>query len=271
MKLAFADAHAPHRRPRHMDATPEDLLDPAYLAAERARLIDPNRALRPRRRHTEPGGTVYLTAADAEGNMVSYIQSNYTGFGSGIVVPGTGIALQNRGCCFTLEKTATPTTPRAPPSARTTPSSPASSPAPTTATSPVMSFGVMGGFMQPQGHAQVLVRIADFNQNPQAALDAPRWQVMRDTTSASSPASTPESTTASAPWATTWSCTNDAPPPRARPDHLSSGRLLKSTTATSPRAISEHRRSGRRRTPDTESRSLVLVSPKRPFVQTIPP
>ena len=108
--------------------------------------------------------------------MVSYIQSNYTGFGSGVVIPGTGISMQNRGCCFTLED-GHPN--QAGPNKR-----PYHTIIPGFVTRdeggqdvPVMSFGVMGGFMQPQGHAQVLVRISDYDQNPQAALDAPRWRV----------------------------------------------------------------------------------------------
>ena len=176
MKLAFRDAHRFIADPAHMDTTSEAMLDPDYLAS-RAKLIDPNRAQDFEHGSPKPGGTIYLTAADAEGNMVSYIQSNYTGFGSGIVVPGTGIALQNRGCCFTLEE-GHPN--QAGPSKR-----PYHTIIPGFVTrkasdgndEPVMSFGVMGGYMQPQGHAQVMVRLADFNQNPQAALDAPRWQV----------------------------------------------------------------------------------------------
>ncbi len=176
MKLAFRDAHRFIADPAFMDTTPAALLDPGYLAG-RARLIDPDRATDFRHGTPRLGGTVYLTAADADGNMVSYIQSNYTGFGSGVVVPGTGIGLQNRGCCFTLEE--------GHPNAAGPSKKPYHTIIPGFVTrkgdggdeEPVMSFGVMGGYMQPQGHAQVLVRIADFHQNPQAALDAPRWRV----------------------------------------------------------------------------------------------
>jgi gamma-glutamyltranspeptidase/glutathione hydrolase len=174
MKLAFADGHRYIADPNWMDADVVDLLDDAYLAS-RAGLIDPDRATPFDYGVPKPGGTVYLTAADAQGNMVSYIQSNYTGFGSGIVVPETGIALQNRGCCFTLED-GHPN--RAAPSKR-----PYHTIIPGFVMkdgAPVMSFGVMGGFMQPQGHAQVMVRMVDHHQHPQAALDAPRWQVTRD-------------------------------------------------------------------------------------------
>jgi gamma-glutamyltranspeptidase/glutathione hydrolase len=154
-----------------MDVEVEALLDREYLA-RRASLIDPDRAGDPGHGRPRAGGTVYLTAADAEGTMVSFIQSNYTGFGSGIVIPGTGIAMQNRGCCFTLEK------------GHPNEAGPGKRPYHTIipgfvtrGDEPVMSFGVMGGFMQPQGHAQVLIRIVDYGQNPQAALDAPRWRV----------------------------------------------------------------------------------------------
>jgi gamma-glutamyltranspeptidase/glutathione hydrolase len=174
MKLAFADAHRYIADPEFMDVSVEALLDAAYLA-QRAALVDPERAAEPEPGAPKPGGTVYLTAADAEGTMVSYIQSNYTGFGSGIVIPGTGIALQNRGCCFTLEK------------GHPNEAGPAKRPYHTIipgfvtkGDEPIMSFGVMGGFMQPQGHAQVVIRIADHRQNPQAALDAPRWRVDGD-------------------------------------------------------------------------------------------
>src|SRR6218665_2167712 len=96
MKLAFADLHAHVADPAAMTVRPEALLDPAYLA-ERARLIDPHRASMPTAGLPKSGGTVYLTAAYASGMMVSFIQSNYRGFGSGVVVPGTGIALHSRG------------------------------------------------------------------------------------------------------------------------------------------------------------------------------
>lgn len=171
MKLAFADAHRYIADPGWMDVEVDALLDPAYLAA-RAAMIEPTRAIDPGHGTPRPGGTVYLTAADAQGGMVSYIQSNYGGFGSGIVIPGTGIALQNRGACFTLEE-GHPN--RVGPGKR-----PYHTIIPGFVTrngEPVMSFGVMGGFMQPQGHTQVMVRLADYGQNPQAALDAPRWQV----------------------------------------------------------------------------------------------
>jgi len=176
MKLAFRDAHRFIADPAFMDTTNDAMLDPGYLES-RARLIDPTKATDFKHGLPKLGGTVYLTAADNQGNMVSYIQSNYTGFGSGIVVPGTGIGLQNRGCCFTLEE-GHPNLigPSKRPYHTIIPGF-VTRTGPDGNDIPVMSFGVMGGYMQPQGHAQVLVRIADFNQNPQAALDAPRWRI----------------------------------------------------------------------------------------------
>ena len=171
MKLAFADADRYIADPGWMDVEVADLLDEAYLA-RRAGEIDPQRARDPHYGQPRSGGTVLLVAADKEGNMVSFIQSNYAGFGSGIVIPGTGIAMQNRGACFTLK----PGHPNE--------VGPAKRPYHTIIPGfvtrggePLMCFGVMGGLMQPQGHAQVLIRIADYGQNPQAALDAPRWRV----------------------------------------------------------------------------------------------
>ncbi|OBI77344.1 gamma-glutamyltransferase family protein, partial [Mycobacterium asiaticum] len=169
LKLAFADAQAHVGDIEHMTVQAEHLLDRAYLQ-QRAALIDPRRAL-PVSAGTPRGGTVYLTAADAAGMMVSMIQSNYMGFGSGVVVPGTGIALQNRGADFVV-KQGHPN--RVGPGKR-----PFHTIIPGFVTkdgAPVMSFGVMGGPMQPQGHVQVLVRIADYGQNPQAACDGPRFR-----------------------------------------------------------------------------------------------
>ena len=118
------------------------------------------------------GDTVYLTAADEDGMMVSFIQSNYMGFGSGIVVPDTGISMQNRGAGFVLTE--------GHPNRVDGGKRPYHTIIPAFATregQPVMSFGVMGGHMQPQGHAQMMIRIFAYGQNPQAACDAPRWQV----------------------------------------------------------------------------------------------
>jgi len=102
MKLAFADLYRYVADPRAMDVTPEAMLDDGYLA-ERAKLIDMGRATKFDFGMPRAGGTVYLTAADESGMMVSLIQSNYMGFGSGVVVPGTGISLQNRGVGFSMD------------------------------------------------------------------------------------------------------------------------------------------------------------------------
>ena len=169
VKLAFADAQAYVADSAHMTAGPAQLLDPDYLA-ERASRIDPRRA-QSFAAGAVRGGTVYLAAADAAGMMVSMIQSNYVGFGSGVVVGGTGISLQNRGWCFT----AAPGHPNeVGPSKR-----PLHTILPAFVTkhgAPVMSFGVTGGHMQPQGQVQVMVRVADYRQNPQSACDGPRFR-----------------------------------------------------------------------------------------------
>jgi gamma-glutamyltranspeptidase/glutathione hydrolase len=172
MKLAFADARRYVADLDYMtEVTPRGLLDRAYLQA-RAKLIDPRRAQDFGHGAPPRGGTVYLTAADASGMMVSFIQSNYMGFGSGVVVDG--ISLQNRGGTFVLAE-GHPN--RVGPAKR-----PYQTIIPAFVTKdgkPVMSFGVMGGTMQPQGHAQVMVRIADYGQSPQAACDGPRFRIVQ--------------------------------------------------------------------------------------------
>jgi len=171
MKLAFADAHRYVSDPRSMDVTPAALLDRRYLAA-RAKLIDPQRAQDFGPGTPPKGGTVYLCAADASGMMVSLIQSNYMGFGSGVVVPGTGISLQNRGAGFSLE----PGHPNEIGGGKR----PFHTIIPGFLTqdgAPLAAFGVMGGPIQPPGHVQTLVRLLTYRMNPQAALDAPRWKV----------------------------------------------------------------------------------------------
>jgi gamma-glutamyltranspeptidase / glutathione hydrolase len=170
IKLAFADAQAYVADIDHMPVRSHHLLDAEYLR-QRSTLIDPARASAVSAGEPPKGGTVYLTAADADGIMVSMIQSNYDGFGSGVVVPGTGISLQDRGTGFS----AVPghpnlVGPRKRPYHTIVPGFL------TRAGAPVMSFGVMGGFMQPQGHLQLVVRIADHGQNPQAACDGPRFR-----------------------------------------------------------------------------------------------
>jgi len=171
LKLAFADAYRHVADPGAMELPPAALLDPDYLA-ERARLIRLDRAQD--FGHGEPprGGTVYLAAADEHGMMVSFIQSNYMGFGSGVVVPGTGISLQNRGAGFNL----VPGHPNC--------VAPGKRPFQTIIPGFVtkdgealMSLGLMGGTMQPQGHVQLMVRMADYGQSPQSAIDAPRFRI----------------------------------------------------------------------------------------------
>ena len=170
MKLAFADTYRYVGDPRSMKLKVAELLDPAYLA-ERARLVDPHRAQDFACGNPVKGGTIYLTAADESGMMVSFIQSNYLGFGSGLVVPGYGVSLQNRGHCFTLEHGhANQVAPGKKPFHTIIPAFLMKDGA------PQMSFGVMGGNMQPQGHLQTLVRMLDRRQQPQAACDAPRWR-----------------------------------------------------------------------------------------------
>ena len=180
MKLAFADVYRYVADDRHMkDVTVAHLLDDGYLA-DRARLIDPARATDfthgVPQDFVRPGGTIYLTTADESGMMVSLIQSNYMGFGSGVVVPGLGISLQNRGAGFSLDP--------AHPNVVAGGKRPFHTIIPGFLTRadggeqvPRMSFGVMGGNMQPQGHLQTLVRMLTYGQQPQAACDAPRWKV----------------------------------------------------------------------------------------------
>ena len=171
MRLAFADAAAQVGDAEHMRVAPEALLDESYLAA-RARLIDPRRAGRYAAGAPASGGTVYLCAADAQGRMVSMIQSNFKGFGSGVVVPGTGIALHNRGAGFTLQ----PGHPNEV-GARKRPYHTIIPAFLSRAGEPVMVFGVMGGHMQPQGHVQFAMRFIDDGCNPQACSDGPRWRI----------------------------------------------------------------------------------------------
>jgi gamma-glutamyltranspeptidase/glutathione hydrolase len=170
-KLAMTDGAAHVGDVGAMRLSAAELLAPDYLD-KRARLIDPDRAMVPVPGEPRGHDTVYLAAADASGMMVSYIQSNYRGFGSGVVVPGTGIALHNRGSGFVL----TPGHPnQVGPRKR-----PFHTIIPAFATkdgAPVAAIGVMGGSMQPQGHVQLAMRMFAHGQNPQAAVDAPRWRI----------------------------------------------------------------------------------------------
>jgi gamma-glutamyltranspeptidase/glutathione hydrolase len=174
MKLAFADMHEYVADLDHMrDVTVEHLLSDDYLKS-RAALIDASKAQDFKAGAPKHGGTVYVTAADESGMMVSFIQSNYMGFGSGVVVPGTSISLQNRGFGFTLKDGH--------------PNQVAGGKRPFQTIipgflmgddgNPVMSFGVMGGPMQSQGHLQMTLRTQLWGQDPQTAADAPRWQAL---------------------------------------------------------------------------------------------
>lgn len=171
-KLAMVDTEHFVGDPDAMTLRASELLDPNYLAA-RARLVDRKQAGDPGHGAPRPGGTVYIATADRSGMMVSFIQSNYMGFGSGVVVPGTGISLQNRGASFSL-KSGHPNevAPRKRPFHTIIPGFA------TRDGGPLMSFGVMGGPMQAQGHTQIAVRTLLYGQNPQAAADAPRWRVV---------------------------------------------------------------------------------------------
>ena len=174
MKLAFADVYRYVAEPSAMGLTPEQMLDPDYLR-RRAALIDRKRAQDFGAGNPAKGGTVYLSTADESGMMVSFIQSNYMGFGSGAVEPDFGISLQNRGHGFNLgtgagRNTANLVAPGKRPFHTIIPAFL------TRDGQPVMSFGVMGANMQPQGHVQTLVRVLDHDQGLQAACDAPRWR-----------------------------------------------------------------------------------------------
>ncbi len=173
LKLAFADAYKYVADAKAMPFDYKQLLDPSYLK-QRAGMIDMKRAQDFGAGTPPRGGTVYLTAADASGMMVSMIQSNFSGFGSGVVVPGTGISLQNRGSGFNL----VPGHPNCvAPNKR-----PFHTIIPgfvTKGGQPVMTLGLMGGTMQAQGHAQVMVRMADYGQNVQEAIDGPRFRIVQ--------------------------------------------------------------------------------------------
>lgn len=175
LRVAFADAYAYVAEPSTAPVPAARLLDTGYLD-ERRRLLTERRNPQVAAGRPGTGDTVYLCTADRDGMMVSFIQSNYMGFGSGVVVPGTGIALQNRGACFTLEE------------GHPNQAGPAKRPfhtiipafLTTEAGEPVAAFGVMGGDMQPQGHLQVLLNLLDHRLDPQAALDAPRVHLLPD-------------------------------------------------------------------------------------------
>jgi len=176
IKLAFADARQYVSDPRNMKVSVEQLLSEDFAAQRRELITDKAQVYA----HGIPRGsdTVYLCTADNEGNMVSYIQSNYAGFGSGIVVPGTGVSLQNRGSSFNLDP------------GHVNALAPSKRPYHTIIPGfimkdglPVGPFGLMGGFMQPQGHVQMIMNMFDFGLDVQESLDAPRWQWMEENSS----------------------------------------------------------------------------------------
>ncbi|MGE0621211.1 MAG: gamma-glutamyltransferase family protein [Pseudomonadales bacterium] len=174
MKIAIHAAFRHFADPDAMRITPEALLAPDGIARAAASIGERAGPLPPVALPVSHD-TVYLCTADAEGRMVSFIQSNYQGFGSGVVIPGTGIALQNRGYGFSLD----PDHPNCVgPGKR-----PFHTIIPgfvTEAGEPRLAFGVMGGHMQHQGHFQMVQRLFDHGENPQAASDAPRWHVFPD-------------------------------------------------------------------------------------------
>jgi gamma-glutamyltranspeptidase/glutathione hydrolase len=173
MKLAFMDVYTFVADNLHMSEVKDShLLDQAYLAS-RARLIDRTKASSFPVGAPKNGGTICLATGDADGMMVSYIQSNYAGFGSGVVVPGTGISLQNRGFGFTTK------------AGHPNQVGPNKRPFHTIIpgfimgrSEPIMAFGLMGGPMQAQGHLQMMLRTQAWQQDPQTAADAPRWRVI---------------------------------------------------------------------------------------------
>jgi gamma-glutamyltranspeptidase/glutathione hydrolase len=168
MKLGFADAHAYVADPDVAPAPVTELLSPAYTDRRRALIGDT--AAVPVPGDPVTGGTVYLCTADAEGRMVSLIQSNYAGFGAHVAIPGYGFGLQNRGAGFSVEP--------GHPNVAAGGKRPFHTIIPGFLTRdgrPVGPFGVMGGHMQPQGHVQLVMSTVDDGLDPQAALDAPRW------------------------------------------------------------------------------------------------
>lgn len=169
VKLAFVDAKTFVADPRYMRTKVSDMLSDQY--AQRRRALIGDTALYPTAGDPACGDTVYFCTADEAGNMVSFIQSNYMEFGSGIVIPGTGISLQNRGANFSLDEDSDNCLMGGKRSYHTI--IPGFLAKDGQAIGP---FGVMGGFMQPQGHVQVIVNTIDYHMNPQECLDAPRFQ-----------------------------------------------------------------------------------------------
>ncbi|HEY2735450.1 MAG TPA: gamma-glutamyltransferase, partial [Polyangiales bacterium] len=186
MKLAYADCRTHLADPARMRIDTRELLSDERLT-RLAQQVSIERAAERRSMPAPDHGTVYASIADRYGRMVSFIQSNYLGFGSGVVVPNSGISLQNRGLGFSLDPDH--------------PNCVAGGVLPYHTIMPgfllrggaaAMSFGVMGGHMQPQGHVQLVLRTVLHRQNPQAAIDAPRWHVTERTRIALEPGFPPE-------------------------------------------------------------------------------
>ncbi|HKW41329.1 MAG TPA: gamma-glutamyltransferase [Gemmatimonadales bacterium] len=175
-KLAFADAARYVGEPAAMQVSAAALLDDGFVAARRA-LIDPKRAAdRPEAGTASASETIYLTVADSAGNMVSFINSLFDAFGSGVAVPGTGFALQDRGAGFTLDPGLPNTIAPGKRPFHTLIPAFVTKPDGNGVEQPWMSFGVMGGSMQPQGHVQVLLNLLVFDMDLQDAIDAPRFR-----------------------------------------------------------------------------------------------
>lgn len=169
IKMAFADALATVTDPADMRTDYHTYLSEDYGKRRSAEIGFTARL--PKTAEPPKSGTVYLCTADGEGNMVSYIQSNYMDFGSGIVIEDYGVSLQNRGFDFSLDPENINVLIPGKKCYHTI--------IPGFLTEngrPIGPFGVMGGYMRPQGHLQVVMNLLDFHLNPQMCLDAPRWQ-----------------------------------------------------------------------------------------------
>lgn len=174
MRIATHIAAEHFADPRHMTIDPQRFLEDQFLT-ELVSRISAHSVMETLAIPNVGSDTVYLCTGDADGNMVSFIQSNYMGFGSGVVIDGTGIALQNRGAGFSLD----PKHPNVVSGSKR----PFHTIIPGFVSkdgAPLLAFGVMGGHMQPQGHVQMITRIFDHGENPQSASDAPRWFVTAD-------------------------------------------------------------------------------------------